>query len=395
MDIHNYQKRFERTLERINEADTCQENKDSIFRFKDYLLSENLSIAKIDRYLYDLMRYCDMLSKLIEAADKQDLRKVVGIINQKIWTEETKKCFKVMLKRYYRFVAGIEEKGVYPEIINWVNTNIAESKRKLPEELLNESEIKNIIQKCTCIRDRALISVLAESGCRIGEIGTLKIKNMSFEQYGTRLTVNGKTGMRKILVINSTPYLQEWINHHPDNENPEAYMWVRADGNTLCYARISHILKRSAQKAGIKKRVYPHLLRHSRATHLASIMREASMKQYFGWTQSSRMAGVYIHMSGKDTDNAILQASGIKIEEKEIARDMQPKICIRCSSTNPVTNVVCGTCGLPLDKKQAEEIITNQTKKENIDSFMNKIVENPEFLKVLVKKMAEVNKIQK
>lgn len=390
MDIHKYQRRFERTLERIETSNLSKENKDSILRFKDYLLSENLSIAKIDRYLYDLMRFCDMLSKPIEAVDKQDLRKVVGFINQKPWTEETKKCFKVMLKRYYRFLAGIEEPGVYPEIIAWVSTKIGESKRKLPEELLNESEIKKIIQRCTNIRDRALISVLAESGCRIGEIGTLKIKNISFEQYGTRLTVNGKTGMRKILVINSTPYLQEWINHHPNNENPESYMWLKTDGEALCYTRISHILKTASKKAGIKKRVYPHLLRHSRATYMASIMREASMKQYFGWTQSSRMAETYIHMSGQDTDNAILQACGIKVEEKQIAKDMKPKLCIRCNSTNPVTNVVCGICGLPLDQKQAEKIITNQTQKENIDNFMNKIIENPDFLKILVEKMAEM-----
>lgn len=391
MDIHNYQKRFEKTLDNINQAkDISQENKKAILKFKDYLLSEGIGVARIERYLYDLVRYSKMLGKYIVEASKDDLRAIVAEINQKPWTEESKKCFKVLLKRYYRFLAGIEEQGVYPEIVSWINTKISESKRKLPEELLNESEIKNIVQKCTNIRDRALISVLAESGCRVGEIGTLKIKHISFEQYGTRLTVNGKTGMRKILVINSTPYLQEWINHHPNNENPDSYLWLKLDGGMLCYTRISAILKTASKKAGIKKRVYPHLLRHSRATYLASIMREASMKQYFGWTQSSRMAETYIHMSGTDTDNAILQASGIKIEKKQIEKDMKPKICIRCNSSNPVTNVVCGMCGLSLDKKQAENIIINETQKENINNFMNKIIENKDFLKVLVEKMAEM-----
>ena len=45
--------------------------------------------------------------------------------------------------------------------------------------------------------------LLSETGARIGEIGSMKIKHVSFEQYGARLTVKGKTGMRKILLFNS------------------------------------------------------------------------------------------------------------------------------------------------------------------------------------------------
>ncbi len=78
--------------------------------------------------------------------------------------------------------------------------------------MLTEDEILRIIRKCNNLRNKALLSALAEFGCRISEIGTMQIKHVSFEQYGTRLTVKGKTGMRKILVINCTPYLQEWIN---------------------------------------------------------------------------------------------------------------------------------------------------------------------------------------
>jgi site-specific recombinase XerC len=202
MDIHNYKRSFERIVERIKESENIsEENKNTMLSFKDYLLSENIGTAKIERYLFDLMKYSKMLNKSFESASKIDIRRIVGEINQGNLAEETKKGFKIMLRKLYRFIEGIEEKGKYPERVAWVSIKIQENHKKLPEELLTEEEIKSIIEKCNNLRDRALMSVLSESGCRISEIGTLKVKHISFEEYGARLTVNGKTGMRKIFGI--------------------------------------------------------------------------------------------------------------------------------------------------------------------------------------------------
>jgi len=388
MDIHNYKRRFERTVERIKESeDISKENKECMLNFKNYLLSENIGTAKIERYLFDLMKYSRMLNKSIEKASKNDIRGIIGEINQTNLAEETKRGFKIMLRKFYRFIEGMEEKGKYPERVCWISTNIQENHKKLPEELLTEEEIKTIIEKCNNLRDRALISVLSESGCRISEIGTLKVKHISFEEYGARLTVNGKTGMRKILVINSTPYLQEWINHHT-GEGGDDYLWIQSNGKFLSYARISAILKNATKKANIEKRVYPHLLRHSRATFLASKMSEASMKQYFGWTQSSKMAATYIHMSGKDTDIAILEASGIKVEKEKAQSIMKPKKCAKCRTINEVTNKYCKICGMPLDKEESEKLIENDLKRNQADEVMNKLLNDPEFKELLMKKLS-------
>lgn len=63
----------------------------------------------------------------------------------------------------------------------------------------------------------------------------------------------------------------------------------------------------------------PHNFRHSRATYLANFLTEAQMKEYFGWQQDSKMAGVHVHLSGRDVDNALLRVYGIenKNEKKE------------------------------------------------------------------------------
>ncbi len=110
MDIHNFKRNFERIVNRIKESeDISKENKEIILNFKNYLLSENIGTAKIERYLSDLMKYSRMLDKSFEKASKEDIRRVIGEINQTNLAEETKKGFKIMLRKLYRFIEGIDD----------------------------------------------------------------------------------------------------------------------------------------------------------------------------------------------------------------------------------------------------------------------------------------------
>lgn len=387
--IHDYKRRFERYLERIKNSKVIpEENKKIILNFKDHMLSEGIGLARIQRYFTDLIKYSRMLNKAFPKASKEDIRRIIGELNQTKLSEETKKSFKIMLRKLYRFIEGIEEKGVYPERVRWFTTHIPQSKRKMPEELLTQEEIKKIIQNCKTLRNKAIMAVLSESGCRIGEIGTLKIKHVTFEKYGARLHVDGKTGPRKILVINSMPYLQQWINQHPGNDDPESFLWIKSDGELLKYTRFASILKQAAKKAGIKKRVHLHLLRHSRATFLAGKMSDSALKHYMGWTQSSKMAGIYIHMNGKETDDTILKINGIKVEEKEEENVMQPKKCIKCNKINEATNRFCNICGMVLDEDEAKRIIEQESERSQADEIMNKLIKDPEIFELIKKKIS-------
>ena len=389
MDIHNYKKRYERTLEKIKDSnEITDDNKEIIFNFKDYLLSEGIGFAKIERYLGDLVKLSKMLSKPFSDAVESDVRRVMGELNQTDLSEETKKTFKVMLRKFYRFIRGITRKGQYPPEVEWISIAIPNNHKKLPEELLTEEEILKIIQNCGTLRNRALIATLGESGCRVGEIGSMKIKHVSFEEYGARITVGGKTGMRKILVINSAPYLQEWINQHPTNENPESYLWCGNKTEAISYARICSILKIAVKKAEIKKRVYPHLFRHSRATLLANKMSDSGLKNYLGWTQSSKMAGIYIHMSGKDTDKTILEMNGINIEKEKEESLMKPKKCLRCKTINETTNKFCKACGMSLSQEEANKLLNADVERNQADEIMNKLIKDPEILELIKKKLS-------
>jgi len=241
--------------------------------------------------------------------------------------EITKQDYKKLIRKFFKWM----DRG---DLVDRIKISRKDS-RKFPEDMLSEEEIEKMINACEHPRDKALISSLYERGARISEIGNLKIKHVKFDQYGAVLIVDGKTGMRRVRIIFSSPYLATWLENHPFRDNPEAFGWVGIGtvgrNVPLQYGAIRMHFKRIAVKAGIKKRIHPHLFRHSRSTHLAKHFTEAQMKQYLGWVQGSSMAAIYVHLSGRDVDDALLKMHGIVTDEKKGCsnepKEMHPMQC--------------------------------------------------------------------
>jgi len=113
----------------------------------------------------------------------------------------------------------------------------------------------------------------------------------------------------------SVDYLKDWIKEHPGMNDPEAPIWYKFTKKDklepMQYGTIRMRLNKLAKKAGINKHIHPHLFRHSRATYMANHLTEAQMNMYFGWVQGSNMPSIYVHLSGRDIDDAVLKANGV------------------------------------------------------------------------------------
>src|SRR5262249_26322514 len=133
---------------------------------------------------------------------------------------------------------------------------------------------------------------------------------------GYTLEVNGKTGVRSPLIVSSAPFLAQWLNNHPFKSVPDAPLWVRErcqQSNPLCYQGLAKIIRDSFTRAGITKRVYPHLFRHSRATYVlaSGLMTEAQAKAYFGWSPNTEQLATYAHLLASDANSAILRENNL------------------------------------------------------------------------------------
>ncbi len=172
-----------------------------------------------------------------------------------------------------------------------------------------------MMNACMNSRDRAMISLLYESGARIGEIGSMRVKDVSFDEYGAIVWLpKSKTVRIKIRVVYSARYLAEWLSDHPLRVALNAPLWIKLSGRNafsgMEYADIRMQIKKIAKRAGIKKRIYPHLFRHTRATRLLSKLSESIGAKYLGWVPGSDMVRIYVHLANEDVDEAILKMHG-------------------------------------------------------------------------------------
>jgi ribosomal protein S27AE len=155
----------------------------------------------------------------------------------------------------------------------------------------------------------------------------------------------------------------------------------------MTYAALRITLERIAKKAGIHKKTNFHNFRHSRATYLANHLTEAQMKEFFGWVQASDMASIYVHLSGRDVDKALLKVYGIQDEEKKEESQLNPKKCPRCQEINQFTNVFCNRCGMILDESFMNQYIKHDLERKKADLLLNEMMNDPEFIDLFTKKM--------
>jgi len=384
IDIHDYDKKLNSVVNKIKNSTISKRDKDLILNFQNICFSEGIGKAKITRYLYDLCKIAELTTKDLDVCCKEDIQDIIAKLEQTDYAYETKRGFKIVIKKFYKWLRKTEDS--YPDEVRWIKTTAKIEKQRLPDELLTEQDILNLIQNADKTRDKAFISVLYESGCRIGEIATIKIKNITFDTYGAKITVFGKTGSRPVRLVASSPYLLSWINEHPSSTDPDSYVWLSQKKELICYGRIKDILRNVAKRAGIKKKINPHSFRHARATYLAKRLSDSQLKSVMGWTQSSKMSAIYVHLSQRDSDDAILELNGIKRENEEKSA-IQQKKCIRCLHANKATSKFCEICGMVLDQDEADKIVKTDLEKDKINIFMNELAKDPEFMNLVKKKL--------
>ena len=371
--IYNIENRLQNVTKRINQTTRISpRNKELIWAFCEHCKAQGLSQLRIIFYLNRFWNIARQAHKDFDQMTKADVQQLVLAIraiqkkNGDALSERTILDHLTAIKSFWKWFKGSEDET--PPEVKWIKTNPSKSNKKLPDELPNTEDVEKLVNAATNARDKALISVLFDSGCRIGELLTLRIKNLHFDEYGGVLLVTGKTGQRRVRIIHSVQRLQTWLEQNPFREQPDAIVFCslsnKGRGNQLKYEAVSRILKKIRERAHVTKRVNPHAFRHARATLLAQHLTDSQLKQYFGWEADSKMAAVYIHLSGKDLDPALARLAGLTTEQPH--NDIgKVKICERCKTVNTHEALRCIQCFCPFvtteqdEKKKIAEVVFN------------------------------------
>lgn len=282
------------------------------------------------------------------------------------------------IKVFFKWLNGGEE---YPTSVKWLKNAPNEKNDVL--RVLAPDDIHRMAEKCNTQRDRALFMTLFDSAGRIGEILTMSVKDVEIDRFGAVLMITGKTGPRRIRIIDAVPDLQMWLSLHPQKDNPDAPLWISRLGSGIKYSYAHRMCQNLGKLAGIKIKTHPHLLRHSRLTILAKNLTDAELRVFAGWDAGSGQAKTYIHLSGADIDDKLLKIGGVKKEDMEEPTETAttPKDCPRCQTRNPPTAKYCFKCGAVLDLKTA--MYTDDKQSDALMELMELMSEHPEIVENL------------
>ncbi|TVQ04136.1 MAG: site-specific tyrosine recombinase XerD [Balneolaceae bacterium] len=251
---------------------------------KQYLqfarIEKGLSKNSLVAYKNDLQRYLDYVSKELK------IRDMAGITLQHIETFLSELTdLELAVSSIARNISSVRSFHEFAVVEGFTKANPAElvelpkKAQNLPE-VLHTHEVDQIISTAdrttyAGIRDAAILETLYATGMRVSELTDIEPNRLFFEIGFIR--VIGKGNKERLVPVGEIA--QQAVEHYIetardvflDSQNPaksKNKLFLNQRGGPLTRMSVWNIVNKYAQKAGIKKNVYPHIFRHSFATHL-------------------------------------------------------------------------------------------------------------------------------
>jgi integrase/recombinase XerD len=328
----------------------------------------------------DVLAFLDSFRKY-EVSDP--LHKWIGTYN----------LYRVHLLRFFKW---LHHPNIEPTKRPRILENIPQLKRKeksiyKPTDMWTVQDDLLFLRYCPSKRMKCFHTMAKDTSCRPHELLKLRIKDVTFKiapdksQYA-EATVNGKTGSRHLVLIDSIPYVKDYLDHeHPQPGNPNA-IFLSGDrkslGRNIGIKAVENMYKRYRTrffprlldsptvlperkiKELLKKPWNPYIQRHSSLTDKSKILKEHVLRQHAGWSIGSDMPQIYLHYFGNESSENLLEAYGIVLKDQKVDH-LKPKQCPNCSEPNKPDSKFCVKCRMVLTYDAYSETIEEKRQKNN------------------------------
>ena len=289
----------------------------------------------------------------------------------------TKKVFIINLKFIWRLLfSEKDEKGridesITPYVVRHLSSKIDKSRQKLRSDKLTYPEFEKLVKAFgTDMRMKAMITISLESLSRPQELLGRKIKDVElFDNYAKiYITEHGKEGTGFLRIIDSYQYLSEWLNQHPQKDNPEAYLFITT-GKTNRNKQMRPItankyIKQRCKEIGLNKPITLYSLKRNGVTFLRlQGADDLEIQHRARWTSTDQLK-TYDLSTQEDSFKVELIKRGL-VEGKGKFKEFAPKTkeCLFCNTTNGIAESICSQCKRPLDR----EVIEQEAKKKEVE----------------------------
>jgi len=243
--------------------------------FLDYIVVEKgLSRNSVEAYRRDLVKFEGFLEKRCEDvtdARRGDIISFMTCLRESGLSSRSTARSMVAVRMLYRFLKGERHIDALPT----ENIELPRSFRNLPD-VLSPEEVERLIKSpdtkdAIGMRDRAMLELLYATGLRVSELVGIEVNRLNLE-VGF-LVVLGKGSKERVVPMGETA--MDWLKNYIRSARVKTlkgresnFLFVTARGGNMTRQGFWKIVKKHAFKAGIYKKITPHTLRHSFATHL-------------------------------------------------------------------------------------------------------------------------------
>lgn len=278
-----------------------------IKRFLIYLrLEQSLSDNSVEAYMHDielLMQYLESInhSKLLKDINQENIENFLAYLYDLGLSANSQARILSGIKKFYAYL--LQEKLVTENPTQLISS--PSIGRHIPD-VLSYEEICSLINSIDLSlpfghRNKAIIEIMYGCGLRVSEVTSLKISNIYFEDEFIRIF--GKGDKERLIPISQS--IIKTLNLYIDGErkfqniNPKHTdtLFINRRGSGLSRQMVFLIIKDLAEKAGIKKNIGPHTIRHSFATHLLEGGADLRAVQQMLGHSSISTTEIYTHIS--------------------------------------------------------------------------------------------------
>jgi site-specific recombinase XerD/ribosomal protein L40E len=351
----------------------------------DQLLSEhhNLSEGR-KKFIRSVFKLLGNFTEHALTMNKEEVNQCLEWLKTKLHTDQSWNGYVGTIRTVYKWLYERDGGEGFPDSVRRVKLQRVRREDYVRTKLLSEHEVRALIEAADNPRDKSMVSICWEGGFRLGELLSMTVGGCERTSVGYNVTVTGKTGTRTIPIVLTAPLLEMWLYCHPAKDNRESNVWTKRRGDrfqAVGLAEAHKILKVLAKRADLKRNVHWYMLRHSTATFYArNNVNEAAMRKVFGWTANSNMTSVYTHLVPGDVEDTVLALRGVKKVEKRIPEHMlEPLKCFKCGTLNPFDAKHCVSCGMVLDREEAQYLI----ERDKVLREIGELLKDPQILERL------------
>lgn len=170
-------------------------------------------------------------------------------------------------------------------------------KRTSLPKIISKQDVFSMINSLNNIKHKCIIALLYSSGLRKAELLNLKLTDIDSKRMTLRIE-DAKGGKDRITILSEQLLID--LRHYWKEYKPKRFLFEGANNKKYSAESVSQIVHKASKKAGIIKRVTPHMLRHSFATHLLEDGTDLRTIQMLLGHSSIKTTEIYTHIAVKN-----------------------------------------------------------------------------------------------